>query len=556
MPAKPAWSGPPTGSGNVAGMPTEFPALADRIVDALFDADPLAAHHAGDHGRDDRLGDLSTGAVAARTAMLRDASHSLSEVDDEELAAEDQVDHAMLMTAVDARLFALTETRDHEWNPLAHNPGPLLDALISREFAPADHRLALLVERLAEVPDALATARAGLTDCPALHVRTAIGQFTGVADLLRGSLPELIGQAPKLASHAEPAQRAALAALDEFVGWLRGQQAAPGRDPRLGRRHWEAKLWYTLDTPLPAAELMRRAWQHLDDVTDRIREAAAELTGGRPTDATVRHALDQLAAEHPDDATIVALAVDTLDETTKFVDQFELVSTVDDACVVREMPEFARGVSAAYCDAPGPLETAGLPTLYAIAPPPADWPAERAESFYREYNAHMVRNLTAHEAVPGHFLQLAHARRFTGSSRARALCASGPFIEGWAVYSEQLMADHGYGGPPVRLQQLKMQLRMTINAILDQAVHCDGMTEAEAMALMSDRGFQEEGESAGKWRRALLTSTQLSTYFVGFTEMSAIATARPTGTALRTWHDAMLAHGSPSPRHLRTLLLG
>ena len=536
-------------------MPTEFPELADRIVDALFDADPMAAHDAGDHDRDDRLADLSPGAVAARVAMLRDASHSLSEVDDEELSAEDQVDHAMLMTAVDARLFALTETRDHEWNPLAHNPGPLLDALITREFAPADHRLALLVERLAEVPDALATARATLTDCPAVHVRTAIGQFAGVADLIRGTVPELVRQAPKLAVHAATAQQAALDALDEFGGWLR-DQPAPGREPQLGRRHWEAKLWYTLDTPLPAAELMRRAWQHLDEVTDRIREAAAELTGGRPTDATVRHALDQLAGEHPDDSSIVALAVDALDETTKFVDQFELVSTVDDPCVVREMPEFARGVAAAYCDAPGPLETTDLPTLYAIAPPPADWPAERAGSFYREYNNHMVRNLTAHEAMPGHFLQLAHARRFTGSSRARALCASGPFIEGWAVYAEQLMAEHGYGGPAVRLQQLKMQLRMTINTILDQAVHCDGMTESEAMALMSDRGYQEEGEAAGKWRRALLTSTQLSTYFVGFTEMSAIAAARPTGTALRTWHDAMLAHGSPSPRHLRTLLLG
>jgi hypothetical protein len=537
-------------------MPTEFPALADRIVDALLDADPLAAHHAGDHGRDDRLADLSADAVAARSAMLRDASHSLSEVDDEELSAEDQVDHAMLMTAVDARLFALTETRDHEWNPLAHNPGPLLDALITQEFAPADHRLALLVERLAEVPDALATARATLTDCPAVHVQTAVGQFTGVADLIRAALPDLVRQVPKLAGHAKPAQQAALAALDEFVEWLRARQSAPGREPRLGRRHWEAKLWYTLDTPLPAAELMRRAWQHLDDTTDRIREAAAELTGGRPTDATVREALDQLAAEHPGDATIVPLAVATLAETTKFVEQFELVSTVDDLCVVREMPEFARGVSAAYCDAPGPLETAELPTLYAIAPPPADWPAERAVSFYREYNVHMVANLTAHEAMPGHFLQLAHARRFTGSSRVRALCASGTFIEGWAVYAEQLMADHGYGGLPVRLQQLKMQLRVTINAILDQAVHCDGMTEEEAMALMAERGFQEEGEAAGKWRRALLTSTQLSTYFVGFTEMSAIAAARPTGTALRAWHNAMLSHGSPSPRHLRTLLLG
>ncbi len=116
------------------------------------------------------------------------------------------------------------------------------------------------------------------------------------------------------------------------------------------------------------------------------------------------------------------------------------------------------------------------------------------------------------------------------------------------------MAGLGFGGLPVRLQQLKMQLRMTINALLDQLVHCDDMPESEAMALMTGRGFQEEGEAAGKWRRALLTSTQLSTYFVGYSEMADIAAARPDGVTVRDWHDAMLAHDCPPPRHLRTLL--
>ena len=95
---------------------------------------------------------------------------------------------------------------------------------------------------------------------------------------------------------------------------------------------------------------------------------------------------------------------------------------------------------------------------------------------------------------------------------------------------------------------------MTINAILDQLVHCEGLEEAEGMALMTGAGFQEEGEAAGKWRRALLTSAQLSTYFVGYTEVSAIGRARPAGTPVRQWHDTMLAHGSPPPRHLRALL--
>ncbi|MBM7079710.1 DUF885 domain-containing protein [Micromonospora humida] len=534
-----------------------FVPLAERIVEAVLESRPGFATSAGDHRYDDRLPDLSAPAVAADQAMLREAADALAEVDADSLDVEEQVDHALLAALVDRELFERSEIRAFEWDPLVHNPGPLLHALLARPYAPVEQRLAHLVGRLTAVPDAMATARATLRDMPRVHAETAVGQFAGSAALIRDEVPLLLAQAPALAGTVEPAATAAIAALDEFVGWLRAGLAAdtgPGRDPRLGRRRWEARLWHTLDTELGAAEVQRRAWANLDRVTAEIRAAAVELVGGPADDATVRRALDLLAAERPDDHSIVDLASVTLDEAVDFVRAHDLVSLVDDPCVIQEMPEFARGVAVAYCDSPGPLEPADLPTFYCIAPTPADWPAHRVDSFYREYNDHMIRNLTVHEAMPGHFLQLAHARRYAGPTRVRALTESGVFIEGWAVYTEELMAGLGFGGLPVRLQQLKMQLRMTINALLDQLVHCDQMTEADALALMTERGFQEEGEAAGKWRRALLTSTQLSTYFVGYSEMADIAAARPAGVPLRRWHDAMLAHDCPPPRHLRTLL--
>src|SRR5262249_22808988 len=160
---------------------------------------------------------------------------------------------------------------------------------------------------------------------------------------------------------------AAITALESFGDWAAAAAAGPdeGRDPRLGRRLWEAKLWHTLDTELTASEVLRLARTTLTDVTERIREAAVELVGGRFADDT------------PDDATIVALAQVTLAETTDFVREHDLVSLVDDPCVIEEMPEFSRGVAVAYCDSPGPLETAPLPTFYCIAPTPSDWTPER-----------------------------------------------------------------------------------------------------------------------------------------------------------------------------------
>ncbi|MEV6924670.1 DUF885 domain-containing protein [Dactylosporangium sp. NPDC051485] len=526
-------------------MSQDFVPLAEHIADALLECAPGLAAGAGDHRFDDRMPDYSAEGVAADVDMLRDASAALSQVDVDELDVQDQVDHAVLLARVERMLFERTEIREHEWNPLVHNPGTLLHGLISRPFAPAEERLVSIAARLSKVPDALATAREVLADLPRVHVETAIGQFAGTARLVREELGELFKEAPGMAEVVAPAQERAAAELDAFAEWLRGRLDRADRDPRLGRRLWEARLWHTLDTELPARTVLERAEANLERVSAELQELS-----GRPA----REALAMAAQDAPDNDTIVELAKVSLEEATAFVRRHDLVSLIDDPLVIMEMPEFARGVAVAYCDPPGLLEKAELPTFFCISPTPSDWPQERVESFYREYNSHMVRDLTVHEATPGHFLQLAHARRFRGRTRARAIGWSGPFVEGWAVYAEELMAERGFGGLPVRLQQLKMQLRMSINTIIDQRVHCDGMTEEEAMALMMERGFQEEGEAAGKWRRALLSSTQLSTYFVGYTEVRQIADERPANVTLRDWHDRMLAHGSPPPRHLRTLL--
>ena len=176
----------------------------------------------------------------------------------------------------------------------------------------------------------------------------------------------------------------------------------------------------------------------------------------------------------------------------------------------------------------------------------------------REYNNYMLQDITVHEAMPGHYLQLAHANKFTAPTKLRAIFQSNTFAEGWAVYAEQLMAEHGYGGPEVRMQQLKLKLRTIINAILDQKIHTAGMTEKEALALMMNEGFQEEGEAAGKWRRAALTSTQLSNYYVGSIEVNDIRRAYEAkmGDALdyKRMHDQMLSFGTPAPKYVRELM--
>jgi len=217
------------------------------------------------------------------------------------------------------------------------------------------------------------------------------------------------------------------------------------------------------------------------------------------------------------------------------------------------MPEYRRGISVAYCDASGPLEKK-QETFYAISPTPKAWSKKRALSFYREYNRSMLADLTVHEAMPGHFLQLMHNNAFR--SPLRAVFSSGPFVEGWAVYSEWLMAKYGFGGPKTRLMRQKMVLRLAANAILDHGIHAGALDEKAALDLMMKEAFQEEGEAVGKWRRARLSSAQLTTYYYGFTEMMKLRAAaeKAPGFEERAYHDKLLSYGSPSMRALRSLM--
>jgi len=478
----------------------------------------------------------------------------------------------MMADGVARRVFELDELREHTWNPLQANPGKAIYQLLARDFAPLPDRLAAVAGRLADVPAVLAEARRQLGAMPRVHLETAIGQFAGTIALVSAQIDDALKAAPQCEPQLALLRPAALEALTEHRAWLSARLDEAARsdgfaDPRVGPGRFARKLSLTLNAAADADAILARAEADLDRVSEEIAELAAQIAGsariaGSAQPGQVRQVLDRLAQDVPDDTNILEFCRDALTAQTAFVTDHHLLSVYDDPVELIVMPEIDRGVAVAYCDTPGPLEPRPQPTFIAVSPTPADWPPERVASFYREYNRHMVHNLMVHEAMPGHYLQLQHSRRFAGSDTAiRAALRSGSFTEGWAVYTEELMAEHGYPGEgdprAVRMQQLKMQLRTTINAILDARVHAHGMTEAEAMALMTGRGYQEEGEAAGKWRRALITSAQLSTYYVGYSEISDLAgelRAADPGQPEQEIHDRMLAHGSPPVRLLRTLI--
>lgn len=528
----------------------EFEVFAAAAVEDILVRQPVLASALGDHRFDGRLEDLRPAALDEERKVMAARLAELGAWDDVELPIGHRVDAEVLSVRLRDRLFDLEEDGEISWNPLVANPGHGLYLLLARDYAPLPDRLRSAGSRLREIPEHLKVARDALHDMPRVHVETAIGQFGGTLGLLDDIARE-IADLPDVRRDVEPALDAARTALTSHVKWLNSELENATGDPRLGRDAFARKLRLVLDVELSPEQVLQAALDEMVVLEDRIAQVAAQL-GGTP-----REVLDRLALDVPTNDTIVGVAKDALAETTAFVAEHDLITMYEDPVEVIVMPEIHRGVAVAYCDPPGALDPPGTTTFFAISPTPADWPPERVASFYRECNLHLMRNMVIHEAMPGHVLQLAHSRRGPVPTRVHQTYWSGPFVEGWAVYAEAEMVRQGFGGLPVAMQQLKMRLRTTINAVLDVRVHCDGLTEADAMALMTGRGHQEEGEAAGKWRRALLSSAQLSTYYIGGLQITDVVTrlraAHPQWSD-RQIHDTVLGNGNPPPRHLPALL--
>jgi len=542
-----------------------FGQLAATFLESYLRHNPEAATTLGDHRFDGQWSDLSAAGVRQNLDSQAQLLRQLREIPKQELGPENQVDYDILDHHLEAQLWSGRELQELRWNPLVYNPGPALYALVARDFAPAPQRLESLALRLEKLPKLLEQARSQLDNPPLIHTQTAIQQNDGNLAFLRNDLEPFFQQAPELRPRLEAARSQAILALEDYGRWLEQDLKPRSRgDFRLGPDRFRKKLFYTLESSISAEELARRAEADLRVTQATMAQVARPLYKSyfHEDDASLsnsevcRKVLDRLAEDRPNSQTIVPMAEQSLKQATAFVAQHKLVSLPGEECKIIEMPEFSRGVAIAYCDSPGPLEKGG-DTFYAIAPTPSDWSEERVVSFYREYNRAMMDNLTVHEATPGHFLQLMHANRFKAPTRIRAVMQSGTFVEGWATYAEQLMVEHGYGGPEVKMQQLKMRLRLILNALLDQKVHIGGLQESEAIAWLKREGFQEDGEATGKWRRACLTSTQLSTYYLGNCEINDLVVAYrkryPKSTSLEM-HDRILSFGSPASRYVHRLL--
>jgi uncharacterized protein (DUF885 family) len=553
-----------------------FQNLSQRYFDEVLALEPVEATTLGDHRYDDKLDDVSAAGRERRLALGREMITAVHALDASQLSRAHQVDARLLASRLEFDAWALTDLQDWAWNPTLYTDiaGGSIYSLMSRDFAPLPDRLRNVRARLDELPRFLAQVRESLDPArvPKIHAETASKQNGGVTSLIDEVVVPQLGALPEdEQARLKATLTKARSAIAQHQIWLDRKLVPEAKgDFRLGATLYDRKLAFALDSTLSRQEIRARAASQLTATRAQMYEIARSVLAGRegapPTpDApdsdtqqrAIAAALELAYAERPSRSEVFDVTRKTYDSALAFVRAKDFVTVYDDPLDIIPMPEFQRGVALAYCDPPGPLDK-GQKTFFAISPIPGDWNAQQVDSYLREYNTRSIDNLTIHEAMPGHYLQLMHSNRY--DSPLRAALQSGSFIEGWAVYGERLMVEQGYldADPLMHLVQLKWYLRTIANAILDQGVHVDGMTREEAMRLMTRDTFQEEREASGKWVRAQLTSAQLPTYFVGVQEhLSLREEAKQrwgSHFTLKQYHDKVLSYGSPPARYVRDLI--
>ncbi len=554
-----------------------FQTIADEYIADLTNFSPVYATMIGDHSADDELDEVDAAAREEGMALLREYKAAIEALNFDDLSRANQVDADLLLHNIESNIWSTEVLQEWAWNPLyyVNYSGGAIYSLLSRDYAPIEQRLMSAASRLEQIPRFLRQAREQLEPerVPTVHAETAIAQNPGLGSVIDLMIvPEMGVLGSEQQARLNAAIEGAKNAIADHQTWLEEELLPNAKgDFRIGAELYDRKLANSLNSPLSRKEIRARAEQEYENVRNRMYEVAKIVyTRKHPMTAfpdqpdeaykqvIIRAALEEAYRALPPRDGIVDVAKQQLQEAIDFVVEHDIVEMPEEPVEIIIMPEFQRGVSVAYLDPPGPLDR-DQPAFYAVAPLPEDWTEEQVESFLREYNLYSIQDLTIHEAVPGHYLQLSLSNRYP--SILRSVLWSGPFVEGWAVYAEQVMIEAGYqdNDPLQRLITLKWYLRAITNAIIDSAIHVDGMTREAAMKLMVEGGFQEEREAAGKWVRAQLTSAQLSTYFVGYQEhvemRRAVEKAWGDAFTYRRYHDKALSFGSPPVKYVRALIL-
>jgi uncharacterized protein (DUF885 family) len=546
--------------------------FGDAFFEQYWKLNPDGAISSGYYKVADRLIVPDDKARAIELKQLDQWSKQLHRIDRAKLSPAVRADWTLLDDAFNQDRWSITEYKDWQWNPAVYNVAEPFALIFSLEYAPLEQRLRTFLKRLEKVPAYYDAAKRSVENPTREHTQLAIEQNAGALGVFGDELNEKIASSKLTATErAQFTERiaAARAAIEDYIAWLKALDAklAQGtpRSFRIGRDTYEKKFELNIQSGETAEALNKRALEEKERLLTRMSLLSDQLWPKYfPNAATPDDRLDKigrliakLSEQHVAREDFFAEISREIPQLEQWVRDHDLIDLDPSKPLkVRETPEYKRGIAGASIDAPGPYDPSA-PTYYNVTPLD-DLTPERAESFLREYNQWMLPILNIHEAVPGHYVQLIYANK--SPSLIKNIFGNGAMVEGWAVYSERMMLESGFGENRAEnwLIYSKWNLRSVCNVILDYGVHVLDWSEQDVKNLLTREAFQTEQEAAEKWRRVQLSSVQLTSYYSGYSAIYALRERLKRAQAdrfdLKGFHEQFLSYGNAPVKLIAELM--
>ena len=551
---------------------TDFAKYKEDFIEELWEQNPGWALYNGYYKYDDKL---IVPTAKNRVSELQNTKQALSELqkfNPKALSVSDATDYFILENALQSSIWYTEQFKSYEWNPSSYNVAGGFGLILNTDYKSLDKRLRTISTRMQNVPAYYSAAKENIVKPTLEHTTLAIQQNQGALGVFGDSLKTKVADSGLSAGEQkefDARRRASLEAINSYIVWLQAKELElkandSARSFRIGKELYAQKYQYDIETEYSADEIYALALQEKERLHSEMIKISHNLwskyfTTAKPTAelVMVKQLITEISKEHTQRDNFVDAVRDQIPTLIAFVKDNDLLEQDSSKpLVVRETPEYQRGIAGASINSPGPYDP-GANTYYNVTPLD-NYDEAGAESYLREYNDRMLQILNIHEAIPGHYTQLVHANK--SPSLVKSILGNGAMIEGWAVYTERMMLEEGYGDnePELWLMWYKWNMRVVMNTILDYSIHTLGLTEDQALDLMLNQAFQEESEAKGKWRRATLSSVQLTSYFTGYKEIYDFREEMKENLGadfdLRDFHNEFLSYGSSPVKYIKTMM--
>ncbi len=555
------------------GPDARFDAFKSQFIEALWRQNPDFASSQGYHKYDSLLVIPDAAQRQSDAAFTGKYLAALGAFGPDSLSPNNQIDLRMLRNELRAERWYADTLKNWQWNPAGYNLGASVGDLLNGRHFRLDRRLRNISDKISHAAAYYAAARANIANPTKEHTELGIKQNAGGLEVFGSALADSVRKSGLSAAEKKTLTAriaATRTAVQGYIDFLKNDVLPAGkfRSFRIGKALFDQKFAYDIQSHFSAAEIYQQALTHKAELLHDMGRRAARLypkyfPGQKaPADtlALVTAVVNQLTLKHAPRDGFVDAVKRQIPTLVAFVNEHHLL-TQDPTkpLVVRETPLYMRGSGAgASVSAPGPYDKTAN-TYYNVEPLPAEWTPAQAESYLREYNDYTLQILNIHEAIPGHYTQLVYANR--SPSLVKSIFGNGAMVEGWAVYTERMMLENGYGNNSDEMWLLwdKWNMRVTLNTIIDHAIQVDNLGEKAVVALLRRDGFQEEAEARGKWLRATLSQVQLSSYFTGYSEIYALREELKKNAGpkfdLKAFHEKFLSYGSAPVKYIRELML-